>query len=155
MLILHRRPLMQMTLDVNLTEKIMADLAEQLNKLRAALQMGGEHNEGISGGKGDVFGSGDIYESVTWPKNAEIVDDEGEGLIKYSYDGRVRHKHYIATVETATDDNNFPGVIVAKYTISRKGTVFIANDIQFQPSQQRDVGNSIVARIRSVDGVTV
>jgi hypothetical protein len=67
----------------------------------------------------------------------------------------IRHKHYIAKQETATNDDHLSGVIVAKYTISRKGTVFIANDIQFQPSQQRDVGNSIVARIRSVDGVTI
>jgi hypothetical protein len=148
-------PLKPKPLDVNLTEKIMADLAEQLNKLRAALQMDGEHDEGTSGGRGDVFGSGDTYESVTWPKNAEIVDDEGEGLIKYSYDGRVRHKHYIATVETATDDNNFPGAIVAKYTISRKGTLAILNNIEFQPSQQRSVGNSIVGRLRSLDGITL
>lgn len=134
----------------------MADLAEQLNKLKAALQMAGEHNEGTSGGRGDVFGSGDTYESFTWPKDVELVDDEGEGILKYSYDGMIRHKHYIATIETATNDDHFPGVIVAKYTtISRKGTVFIANDIQFQPSQQRSVGNSIVARIRSVDGVTI
>ena len=133
----------------------MADLAEQLNRLRAALQMGGEHNEGTSGGRGDVFGSGDTYESFTWPKDIELVDDEGEGILKYSYDAMIRHKHYIATVETESIDDHPSGVIVAKYTISRKGTVFIANDIQFQPSQQRDVGNSIVSRIRSVDGITI
>ncbi len=133
----------------------MADLAQQLANLKAALQMGGEHNEGKSGGRGDVFGSGDTYESFTWPKDVEIVDDEGEGLIKYLYDGMVRHKHYIATIETATDDDHFSGAVVAKYTISRKGTLAILNNIEFQPSQQRNVGNSIVARLRSLDGITI
>jgi hypothetical protein len=84
-----------------------------------------------------------------------LVDDEGEGILKYSYDAMIRHKHYIATVETGTNDDHLSGVIIAKYTISRKGTVFIANDIQFQPPQQRAVGDCIVARIRSVDGVTI
>jgi hypothetical protein len=114
-----------------------------------------EHNEGTSGGRGDVFGSGDTFESFTFPKNIELVDEEGEGILKYFYDGMVRHKHFIATVETATDDEHFSGSIVAKYTISRRGTIFIANDIEFQPPQKRSVGNSIIARIRSLDGVSL
>jgi hypothetical protein len=133
----------------------MADLAEQLNQFKAALQMGGEHNEGTSGDRGDVFGSGDTYESFTWPKDIKLIDEEGEGVLKYSYDGMVRHKHYIARTETSTDDERFSGAIVAKYTISRRGTIFIANDIQFQPPQKRWVGNSIVGRIRSLDGVSL
>lgn len=132
----------------------MADLAGQLNKLKAALQMSGEHNEGKIGDRGDILGSGDTYESFTWPKGIELVDDEGEGVLKYSYDGMIRHKHYIAKSETSTNDDHFSGMVVAKYTISRKGTVYIA-DIQFQPSQKRKVGNSIVARIQSVNGVTI
>jgi hypothetical protein len=133
----------------------MADLAQQLANLQNALQMSGEHNEGRTGNRGDFLGTGDTYDSVTWPVSVELVDDEGEGVIKYNYNGRVRHKHYIAQVETATDDDNFPGVIIAKYTISRKGTLAILNDIEFQPSQQRSVGNSIVARLRSLDGITL
>lgn len=141
----------------------MVDLAEQLNKFKAALQMDGEHNEGTSGGRGDVFGSGDTFESFTFPKNIELVDEEGEGILKYFYDGMVRHKHFIATVETATDDEHFSGSddehfsgsIVAKYTISRRGTIFIANDIEFQPPQKRSVGNSMIARIRTLDGVSL
>ena len=133
----------------------MSDLAQQLAQLQSALEMGGEHNEGTSGDRGDVFDSGDTYESFTWPKNAEIVDDEGEGVIKYLYDGMVRHKHYIARTETGTNDDHFSGAVVAKYTISRKGTLAILNNIEFQPSQQRDVGNSIVARLRSLDGITL
>jgi hypothetical protein len=133
----------------------MADLAEQLEKLRQALQMGGEHNEGTDGGRGDVFGSGDSYESFTWPKGVELVDEEGEGVLKYPYDGMVRHKHYMATVETATEDDHFSGVIQASYTISRRGTVYIANNIQFQPGQKRRVGNSIISRIRTLDGISI
>ena len=133
----------------------MSNLDRQLTQLQTALQMGGEHNEGKSGDRGDVFGSGDTYESFTWPKNAEIVDDEGEGVIKYLYDGMARHKHYIARTETETNDHPFSGAVVAKYTISRKGTLAVLNNIEFQPSQQRDVGNSIVARLRSLDGITL
>jgi hypothetical protein len=134
----------------------MADLAQQLANLQAALQMSGEHDEGRTGGKGDFFGTGDTYDSVTWPVNVELVDDEGEGVIKYNYNGRVRHKHYVAQAETATDDDNFSGVIIAKYTISRKGTLAILlNQIEFQPSQKRSVGNSIVGRLQSLNGTTL
>ena len=134
----------------------MADLAQQLANLQAALQMSGEHDEGRTGDKGDFFGTGDTYDSVTWPVSVELVDDEGEGVIKYKYDGRVRHKHYVAQAETATDDDNFPGVIIAKYVISRKGTLsIILNQIDFQPSQKRSVGNSIVGRLESLNGATL
>jgi hypothetical protein len=67
----------------------------------------------------------------------------------------IRHKHYVARTETATDDDHFPGAVVAKYTISRKGTLAILDNIEFQPGQQRDVGNSIVARLHSLDGTTL
>jgi hypothetical protein len=39
--------------------KVMSDLAQQLVNLQAALQMGGEHNEGTSGDRGDLIGTGD------------------------------------------------------------------------------------------------
>lgn len=133
----------------------MAELIDQLNRLKAALQMTGEQDEGTSGSRGDLFNPSDTYQSFTWPKDIELVDDQGEGILKYSYDAMIRHKHYVAKAETATNDDNFSGVIVAKYQISRKATLAFQNNIEFQPSQQRDVGNSIVSRIRSLDGITL
>jgi hypothetical protein len=132
----------------------MAELAEQLAKFQAALQMAGEHDEGRSGSRGDIIGAGDTYDSVTWPVNFELIDDDGEEVIKYHYNGRVRHKHYAAQIETSTDDNNFSGTIVASYTIARKGKLAIIN-IEFQPSQQRSVGNSIVSRLNSLHGSVI
>jgi hypothetical protein len=132
----------------------VADLAEQLSRMKIALQLSGEHNEGTTGGQGTVFSPSDTYESFTWPKEVVLNDNEGEGTIIYPYDGMVRHKHYIATVESSTDDNNFSGTIVAKYIISRKGTIGIT-DIQMQPEQQRDSGKSIIDRIRAINGSTI
>jgi hypothetical protein len=118
--------------------------------------MSGEHDEGRTGSKGDFLGTGDTYDSVTWPVNVELVDNNGEGVMKYNYNGRVRHKHYVAQTETATDDDNFPGTIIATYIISRNGTLaIILNKIEFQPSQKRSVGNSIVARLQSLNGATL
>ncbi len=135
--------------------RTMADLAQQLERFKQALQMQGEHNEGKQGDRGDIFGSGDTYESFTWPKQVELIDQDGEGVIRYPFSGMVRHKHFIAQLETATEDLNADGVITAAYTISRRGTVFVANNIQFEPRQRRAVGNSIVQRIRSLDGISI
>lgn len=132
----------------------MSDLAQQLQNLKSALQMSGEHNEGTSGSKGDFFGTGDTYESFTWPKEVEIVDDQGEGFIKYPYDAMIRHKHFIAGVETATEDDHHSGTVVAKYQVSRKGKFAIVN-IEFQPAQKRSAGNSIVSRLRSLHDTTL
>ncbi len=99
-------------------------------------------------------GSGDTYESFTWPKGVDIIDTEGEGVIRYPYDGMVRHKHYIAQAETATGDDHFQGMITANYTISRSGKVFIA-DIRHEVPQPRRCGNSIVNRLTSMNGQTV
>ena len=133
----------------------MSDLATQLNNFRNAIQIQGEQDEGSEGSEGDLFGTGDTYESATFPKAVEINDNtEGEGQIRYPFDYRVRHKHYIARIESATDDTNSSGMITASYIIGRSGKVYMA-DIRFEIPQNRAGGNCIINRLQSMNGQIV
>jgi len=68
---------------------------ETTRLLKALLQMQGPINEGKDGSQGPFFGTGDTYESTTWPKEVEIIPtSELEGVIRAPYDCMVRHKHY-------------------------------------------------------------
>lgn len=132
----------------------MADLQVLQQKLAERLQMQGPVNEGKDGSHGDVFGSGDTYESTTWPKGVEIVPSagaEGEGIIRVPYDCMVRHKHYIGQVETATSDDQHPAVVVAKYAFTLSGRVSIF-DIQTEGGPSRRCADSIRQRLQSVNG---
>lgn len=127
---------------------------QQLDRFKAALQMQGEHNEGKDGDRGDTFGSGDTYESFTWPKAVEVIDDDGEGVIRYPYDAMIRDKHYVARQETSTHDTRFSGTVTASYVIGRSGKVYI-DEITFEPAQRRRCGNSIVTRLKSLSGQNI
>ena len=144
--------------ELHIYSKVMSDsqdrelLQAQLDRLRRLLQMEGPINEGRDGERGAFLGIGDTYESTTWPKGVKIVDDgEGEGVIYIPYDCMVRHKHYIAQVESATKDEQHPAIVSAKYAISRKGRLNIF-DVKTEGHQARRCGNSIRERLQSLNG---
>lgn len=123
-----------------------------LNKLKALIQMQGEIYEGRVGDHGNLWGTGDTYDSHTWPREVEIIPTgDLEGHIRAPYDCMVRHKHYIAQVETGTKDNQHPAIITARYSIEQSGVVHISG-ITFEGDQVRRCGNSIRARLESING---
>lgn len=98
--------------------------------------------------------TGDTYNYLTYPGTPEVVDGgNGSGTIQYPYISRERHKHYVATLETATEDADYNGVVTANYDFTFTGKVLITNIVN--NGKTGESGNCIENRLRSLNGSQV
>jgi hypothetical protein len=132
----------------------MPDLNQMVQNLKTALVVDGPIDDGTDGDRGGVFGTGDTYNYLTYPGGPEVVDGgNGSGTIKYPYTSRERHKHYVATAETATEDNDKHGVVTANYDFTFTGKVLITNIAN--NGKVGEAGNCIENRRKSLNGAQV
>jgi len=133
----------------------MPDLQAMIARLKSSLQMQGEHFEGTDGDQGDLFNPGDTYATRTWPEEVQIIDGgEGAGVIRYPFKSMVRHKHYIAMIETISEDYHYNGVVTAKYEFTFSGRVLV-HDINFEGDHPRRSGQSIVQRLQNMNAAAM
>lgn len=123
------------------------------DKLRQLVTLSGQRHDGATGGRGDLFGTGDHYECWNWAKGPEITGD-WEGTIRIPFDGLIRHKHYIAQVESGTSDSNPGGAVICNYSISRSNKLYLT-DIRYDGDQPRTLGNSLLEHLRSINGTNL
>jgi hypothetical protein len=129
----------------------MADLNQMVQNLKTALSLDSPIDDGTDGDRGDLFGTGDTYNYLTYPGGPEVVNGgNGSGTIKYPYTSRERHKHYVATAETATEDNDKNGVVTANYDFTFTGKVLITSIVN--NGKTRLSGNCIENRLQSLNG---
>jgi hypothetical protein len=132
----------------------MPDLNQMVQNLKNAIILPGPVDDGMDGDRGPIIGTGDTYEYLTYLQNLEVNDGgNGSGSIKYSYKSRQRHKHYVAQNETATQDKDINGQVIAKYDFTFTGKVLITG-IENQGKSGRS-GNCIEYRLQSANGMFV
>ena len=132
----------------------MPDLNQMVENLKTALTLPEQINEGTDGNHGPIFGTGDTYNYLTYPKQVEVVHGgEGSGQIKYPYTCRQRHKHYIAQAETATKDRNINGFVDAHFDFTFTGKALITDVVNH--GKEGRSGNSIEAHLNSLNGTFV
>jgi hypothetical protein len=125
-----------------------------VEKLKTNLKLDSPIDDGTDGDRGDLFGTGDTYNYLTYPSEPQVVDGgNGSGTIKFNYTSRERHKHYVAQAETATEDNDKNGVVTANYDFTFTGKVLITNIVN--NGKTRLSGNCIESRLQSLNGSQV
>lgn len=132
----------------------MPDLNQMVQNLKHALTMPGQIDEGTDGSHGPIFGTGDTYNYLTYPKAPEVNDGgNGSGSIKYPYTCRQRHKHYVGQAETATHDKDINGFVEAHYDFTFTGKVLISGVSNH--GKEGRAGNSIENHLNSLNGANV
>ncbi|MGF9644040.1 hypothetical protein AAIH69_13620 [Paenibacillus sp. MABNS29] len=133
----------------------MADIETMYTNLQNLISFPDQVGEPDRGSKGDQLGSGDTYDYLTYPGSVNITKNEsGSGIIEVPYSCRVRHKHYVARVETSTEDSQHPAKVVADYAFTFSGQVMISN-VRVDGNQEGNCAHSVVERLRSLNGSNV
>ncbi|MEF3698625.1 hypothetical protein [Desulfolutivibrio sp.] len=96
----------------------MSAITEKIKQLLAFTVA--DNDEGREGSRGRIFESGHTRDYLTIYGGIDVVEqesagDSSRGIIKFSFNCRVREKWYEMGAETNSKDYNAPGEVTAEY----------------------------------------